>query len=138
MKRSQLILLVLSCVLAISVFMPVITIPFLGTVSYFRNGKGDGMIVLILAAIAAIMCFTKYAKWVLVPGVIALAIAGVFYINFNDNMGKLSAGANADSYGLVNAMTQTISLSYGFIIMVLSSAGLTFLPLWLSSREREI
>jgi len=40
-----------SILLAFGVFAPLVSIPMLGHLNYFRNGQGDGVIVLILAGV---------------------------------------------------------------------------------------
>lgn len=139
MKRSQLILLALSVILAVSVFLPLVNIPFIGSINYFMNGKGDGKYVLILAVIAGVISFTPYVKWVCVPGVIALAIAGIFLINFNGKMGSLSSDLDGGIFGdFANTLNGAISIGYGFIVMGLSSVGLTFMPLWLTQNDKDV
>ncbi|WP_160715791.1 hypothetical protein [Chitinophaga solisilvae] len=139
MKRSQVILFTFSCLLAVSVFLPLINIPFIGAVNYFKNGKGDGTIVLSLAVIAAVMSFTRFTKWVLIPGVVALGMAGTFLIRFNQHIGSIPSATNAGVLGdLANTLVSSISIGYGFVIMGIAAAGLTFLPPFLVQHDKEI
>src|SRR5688572_6811275 len=47
-NNSQMIALAGSAALFFGVFAPLISVPFLGTMNYFQNGRGDGVIILAL------------------------------------------------------------------------------------------
>lgn len=59
MKAKQLLGLIGSIVLFIGVFTPIVSIPLIGEMNYFQNGKGDGTIVLILAVISFILVLAQ-------------------------------------------------------------------------------
>ena len=49
--RKQKLGLAGSVVLFIGVFIPIVTLPIVGSMNYFHNGQGDGVLVLFLALI---------------------------------------------------------------------------------------
>jgi hypothetical protein len=59
MNTKQLLGLIGSIVLFIGVFTPIVSVPIMGNMNYFQNGKGDGTIVLVLAVISLILVLAK-------------------------------------------------------------------------------
>ncbi len=55
MNTRQLLGLLGSALLFIGVFLPLVSIPLLGSLNYFQNGRGDGVFVLLLATGSAIL-----------------------------------------------------------------------------------
>ena len=53
MQSKQIIALIGAAVLCLGVFSPIVTIPLVGSMNYFRNGTGDGVVVLLFAALGA-------------------------------------------------------------------------------------
>lgn len=52
--RRQMLGLIGSVVVALGVFAPLVRVPFLGHLTYFQNGQGDGVIVLLCAGVGLI------------------------------------------------------------------------------------
>jgi hypothetical protein len=80
MNAKQITAIVGSIALALGCFLPVIHLPIVGDFTFFNNGSGDGLIVLILAFVALACAFFR-------PAIIVSAI-----------MGWLSAGFVAFSF----------------------------------------
>jgi hypothetical protein len=59
MDKRQTIGLAGVAALAIGVFVPLVSLPIVGSLTYFNNGKGDGIIVLALAVISALIVLAK-------------------------------------------------------------------------------
>ena len=59
MKTKQLLGLIGSIVLFIGVFTPIVSVPIMGNMNLFQNGKGGGTIVLILAVISLVLVLAK-------------------------------------------------------------------------------
>jgi len=60
MDKRQVFGLIGSILLFIGVFTPIISIPIVGNMDYFQNGKGDGTIVLVLAVISLLLAIRVY------------------------------------------------------------------------------
>ena len=54
MSTKQYLGLIASILLLIGVFVPIVSVPFVGDMNYFQNGKGDGVFILILAIVSLI------------------------------------------------------------------------------------
>ena len=53
--------------LIIGAFAPIVSFPFVGDIDFFREGYGDGYILLIMAGLSAALAVTGRWKQVLVP-----------------------------------------------------------------------
>jgi len=79
---KQLLGLIGSAVLFVGVFAPIVSIPIMGNMNYFQNGKGDGVIVLVLALISLILVLLKKFKGLWFTGLGSMAIMTFTFINF--------------------------------------------------------
>lgn len=111
-------------VLAIGTFLPVLSVPIVGTVTYFNNGRGDGVFALLLAAIAAIFTW-RAARWLIIPGGLALLLIGYSLLNAQRTISDLQAGAT----GLGALVAQSVSLQWGWLVL-LAGAILILIAWW--------
>src|SRR6266508_2104667 len=74
MARKQMLGLVGSLIMFVGVFTPIISVPIVGNMNYFQNGKGDGVIVLALAIVSLILTITKRYRGLWFTGVASLAV----------------------------------------------------------------
>ena len=65
--------------LAIGVFMPLASLPIVGNFNYMSRGRGDGMVVLLLALVIGGLVIFSFR---LVAAVLGLAVAGVMATTF--------------------------------------------------------
>lgn len=59
MNSRQLVALAGTMALLIGVFGPIVSVPILGTMNYFQNGRGDGVFIILLAIASAVFAFNK-------------------------------------------------------------------------------
>ena len=52
MTNRQLVGFLGSALLFLGVFLPIVKLPIVGDLNYFANGRGDGVVVLVLAVIS--------------------------------------------------------------------------------------
>jgi hypothetical protein len=52
----------------IGVFLPIVSVPLLGTQNYFQNGKGDGIIILVLSVISIVLATARLFPGLWVTG----------------------------------------------------------------------
>lgn len=50
------------------VFCPIISVPIMGSMNYFQNGKIDGVFVIVAAVVAGLLCLAGGYRWLLLPG----------------------------------------------------------------------
>ena len=57
-----------SGLMAIGVFLPLVRLPVVGTLSYFANGQGDGVLVLVLAILSVLLVLRGAHQWLWLTG----------------------------------------------------------------------
>jgi len=85
-RTKQLLGLIGSAVLFVGVFAPIISVPIMGNMNYFQNGKGDGTIVLVLVTVSLILILLKKFKGLWFTGLGSMAILAFTFINFQMKM----------------------------------------------------
>ena len=84
MNTKQMLGLIGSVVLFIGVFAPIVSVPIMGNINYFQNGQGDGMIILVLAAISLILVLMEKYKALWFTGSASLAVLLFTLVNFSN------------------------------------------------------
>jgi len=82
MNTKQLLGLIGSIILFVGVFAPIVSVPIMGNMNYFQNGKGDGTIVLLLAVVSLVLVLAKKYKGLWITGLGSLAVMAFTFINF--------------------------------------------------------
>jgi len=124
-----------SIAMIIGVFMPIVQIPIVGSIDYFRNGKGDGVVVLVLGVVSLLIAFSNKYGWLWVTGVASLATMGFTLVNFSSILAQTQANLNTELAGnpfgsLATAMFQSVRLQWGWLpliggaIVLLIAAGM--------------
>ena len=118
----MLLALVGAVLLFVGVFLPLISVPFLGSLNYFANGKGDGTLVLIAAVGAAVLAVRRRYHWLLVPGAAAIVLLAVMAVRVATVTSAIqqAAGSAADNpflKGIGQALGQSVQLQWGWAVM---------------------
>lgn len=128
---SKILGIIGSLVLFVGVFTPIVRIPIAGSMNYFRNGSGDGVIVIIMAILSLFFVFRgKPAKLFLTAsGSLATLIITLLY--FNWKMYKMKTEmeeslAGNPFRGLADLAQISIQIEWGWIVLVFGT-GLLFL-----------
>ena len=74
MSTKQYLGLTASILLFIGVFAPIMSVPIIGNMNYFQNGKGDGTSILILAIVSLMLVLANKYKGLWLTGVGSLAV----------------------------------------------------------------
>lgn len=127
MPLRQILGLVGSLILFIGVFTPIISLPIVGSMNYFQNGTGDGVIILVLAAFSIFLTLTKRYKFLLFTGIGSLAILAFTFINFQVRMSQMKSQmkqgmANNPFGGLGEAMLSTVQIQWGWAVLIVGAA----------------
>jgi len=75
-----------SIILFIGVFMPILSAPFVGSLNYFQNGKGDGIIIIVLALASILLSLSHTYKGLWFTGLGSLGILGYTYYNISSKI----------------------------------------------------
>ncbi|CAO1665077.1 hypothetical protein NYA30BAC_02536 [Halomonas sp. NYA30] len=128
MKTKQLLGLIGSIILFIGVFTPIVSVPIMGNMNYFQNGKGDGTIVLILAVISLVLVLANKYKGLWFTGIGSLGVMLFTFINFQSKMSQAKADMETELAGnpfrgLADMAMQSVQLQWGWALMWQQSSG---------------
>jgi hypothetical protein len=125
-KRKLTLALAGAALLIVGVFLPIVSLPMVGSVNYFNNGQGNGVIVIALAAVAVGLAVTGKYKPVIFVGLASLAL--VTYTLFRLISGLNSARAEMEKSlagnpfrGLGDAFLSSIQVQWGWLPLVAGS-----------------
>lgn len=128
MNTKHILGLIGSIVLFIGVFTPIVSAPIIGSMNYFQNGKGDGMLILILAIVSLVFVLTKKYKGLWFTGVGSLAIMALTFINFQMKISDMKSQMESELAGnpfrgLADVAMQSVQLQWGWALLIVG-AGL--------------
>jgi uncharacterized membrane protein YidH (DUF202 family) len=126
MNTKQLTGMIGSVLLFIGVFMPIVHVPVIGTINYFHNGRGDGVIVLILALISVLLVLGQRYKGLWFTGIGSLGITLFTFINFQSKISRVKQEMTPELvgnpfHGLVNAAVESFELQWGWALLILGA-----------------
>lgn len=115
-----------SGLLFLGVFLPILQLPFAGSVTYFNNGKGDGVVIAVLAGAGILLALARRYRIILVTGSVATGLVLVDLVNVMnriDNM-KQDLGRDLDGNpfrGLVDVATASVQLQWGWAVLLVGA-----------------
>ncbi|HEX8459391.1 MAG TPA: hypothetical protein VF656_19015 [Pyrinomonadaceae bacterium] len=125
-RRKLALALVGAVLLVIGVFLPIVSMPMVGSINYFNNGRGDGIIIIALAAVTAALALAKKFKFVTFVGLASLAL--ITYTLFRLLSGLNSARAEMEKSmsgnlfkGLGDAFLSAIQVQWGWLPLLAGS-----------------
>ena len=127
MGTKQMLGLIGSIVLFVGVFAPIMSIPIIGNMNYFQNGKGDGTIILVLAVVSLILVLSKKFKGLWFTGLGSMTVMAFTFINFQMRMSDVKAQMNANLAGnpfrgLADMAMQSVQLQWGWALLIVGAA----------------
>lgn len=116
-----------SILLVIGVFSPIVSAPIMGNMNYIQNGRGEGIIVLVLAATSFVLTLTKRYKGLWLTGVGSLGVMLFTFINIQSKMSQINADlggqlAGNPFRGLADMVVQSVQLQWGWAFLIIGAA----------------
>jgi len=108
-----------AAILIVGVFMPVVSIPIYGSITYYNNGTGDGLIIIILAAISAAITFYKKYPGLLLTAGASLLIIAYDFLNLQSKISDLTNQLQGNIFG--NAIAQAVQMQWGWAVLVIGA-----------------
>lgn len=117
-----------AAILFVGVFAPIISAPIVGNQNYFQNGEGDGIILIVLAAVAFALAVGRQFRILWVPGAGALSVLAYTYFNVRAGIADMRADLQTDLAGnpfagFAEMAVQSIQLQWGWALLIIG-AGL--------------
>ena len=66
--------------LFMGVFMPIISLPLIGSINYFNNGNGDGVAIIIIAVLSLVSILAGWYRVLWFTGLASVALLGYTYV----------------------------------------------------------
>lgn len=130
-SKQQLILLVGAILLLIGAFLPVLSVPIMGSITLFNNGRSDGLIIVGLAVVAIALTVLNKINIIRIVAIASLAI--VFfdlyrvYTKISNAKIEISEKLANNPFGnAASAMMDTIQLQYGWVVLIIGCLILLF------------
>jgi len=128
MNTKQLLGLIGSIILFVGVFAPIVSVPIMGNMNYFQNGKGDGVIVMVLAVASLVLVMTKNYKGLWFTGLGSFGVMLFTFINFQSKMSQMKSDmesklAGNPFRGFADVAMQSVQLQWGWALLIVG-AGL--------------
>jgi|GEM_PF-659425 len=101
-------------VLFVGAFLPIFSVPIAGSVNYFRNGTGDGQVIVVIAIISLVLVLLRKTKWLSVPGLISF---GFLFRTFIDHQLALMIA----EAGCGDELARRTQLEWGWPALVVGS-----------------
>jgi hypothetical protein len=125
-ERGQICAALGSAILFFGVFAPYVSVPVMGTINYFKNGRGDGTIILLLAAASLFISIAHKYKWLWLTGGASLAVVTFDFLYLQLKLSELTGQLNTDLTsnpfrGLVDVAIQSVQLQWGFPLLIVGS-----------------
>lgn len=139
MKDSKTVALIGAALLFVGAFVPIISVPIIGSLNYFQNGKGDGVVIVLLAAVTAGLALSERTRHVLWTGLASAGLLAFTFIRFQTKMNEARAQmetelADNPFRGLAEAAVGGVQLQWGWAVLLLG-AGLIVYAGW---RARQV
>lgn len=129
MENRQLVALIGAAILFVGVFTPIVSFPIVGNMNYFQNGRGDGVIVLLLAVISVFLALSRRYGGLWLTGGDSMAVLIFTFANFQLRLGSAKEEvakqlAGNPFRGLAEVAMQTVQLQWGWAILIVGTVML--------------
>jgi hypothetical protein len=116
-----------SLLLFLGVFVPIVSLPIIGSVNYFNNGRGDGVIILLLVLISIPLALLKRFHWLWTTGLASMALICYTLITLQSRIAEMTANLHGQLEGnpfrgLAEGFVQGVQMQWGWAILILGSA----------------
>jgi hypothetical protein len=127
--------LVGAVLMGLGTFLPFVRMPVVGSLSYFNNGQGDGLIIVFLAGGITIFLLLRWYLLALIPGLVAGGIVGNAVLKIsrmiremNDELGQALEDNPFAGFGAL--LAQSVQIDVGAYIMGLGIGIVVVATLW--------
>src|SRR2546421_4947893 len=113
-----------SALLIIGIFLPIVTVMGLISLSYFdsiRMAPGQsitGIAILLLGIIGLVFALTNRFRLLLIPGVLSLGILVLDFFRLKSAMGNAGGGEGGE---LADSMASSVSIGWGFFVLAIGA-----------------
>lgn len=115
-----------SVILFLGVFAPIVSIPIAGNMNYFQNGKGDGVIIIVIAIISCVLTLKRDYQKLWLPGFAALAVMAFTFVQFQIKISQLRGDLDTNLAGnpfkgIGELALQSFQIQWGWAVMIIGA-----------------
>jgi hypothetical protein len=106
--------------MVLGVFLPLVSAPMVGSVTWFNSGRGDGTIVLVIGAGVMFCSLLKFRFAIVLGGVAVGALLIYFYVNFQAGMEEARERMSENTgmfSGLGKMMVDAVQIQFGAVVL---------------------
>jgi len=113
-----------SALLILGVFLPIMSIPIVGDLDYFHNGRTDAAMIIVLALLSMILGLAKRFKALWVTGLASLGVLAFNFIHLRTMISQARSAAGSELPGnylatLSAATIERIQMAWGWAVLVI-------------------
>lgn len=127
--KKKMIAIGASAVMLLGTLAPIVKLPIVGSINYVAGGRGDGVIIVVIALASAFFAATNKYKQLRYTGCTALTLMFFTLINFAGKMNEAHASLKElegnPFAGLAHAAIGSVGLEWGWILLL--SGALTII-----------
>ncbi len=126
MEKNKLLALSGSAMLVLGAFMPVVSLPIVGSLNYLNNGEGDGVFIVVLGILAAALALGGQLRFVWIPGAISAVLILITLTRLLQVVNEAKASMEAELAGnpfagLAEGLLNTVQLQWGWVFLLVGS-----------------
>jgi predicted nucleic acid-binding Zn ribbon protein len=132
-----------SLLLAISPFAPFVSVPILGRVTLFQQGKGDGVILIVVSLVAMGLSFFGRYGFLWVSGALGLFEIGNLFYFFYQRLPEIIDNYNRETKGnefgpIGNIALSNVDADWGVMILLLGTLVTLGVAIFIAIRRRTL
>ena len=108
--------------LAFGTFSPLVSLPIVGSMNYFLNGKGDGVFILGYAALALLFTAIKKYKLLWIPAILAIGQLSYALMTFSQKLSEAADSLEGNIFG--QGLASSIHLDWAWIVLFAGAISL--------------
>lgn len=126
-RTKQSIAILGASLLLIGVFLPLVSMPLVGSVNYFHNGEGDGPIVLVLAVMSIILALTRRFGGLWITGLCSVGLPLFYLFHLLSGVSQIREQmktelADNPFRGVADVVTNSVQFQWGWAVLILGGA----------------
>jgi hypothetical protein len=123
---KQLLGIIAGALMIIGPFLPLVSAPIVGDMTWFQNGKGDGTIVAILGLGTLVLAAANQTRLLRITGGVTLAMVVYTFYNLQAALGdmkrELNAGMEGNPFGgLAAAAANAVQIKWGLAVVLVGA-----------------
>ena len=132
MTESRTIAFIGAAMLIFGVFLPLFSVPFFGSVTYFGNSRSAAFVLIAIALAAAALAGTGRTRYVAFAGLAALGVMAGTFLRARARLEEMREGLGGDGFrgqllrAIADRAAESVQPQWGWAVLGLGAAMLIF------------